>query len=197
MDDSAFDTLTRRVAGQTTRRSALGALLGGALLLGEAATAGANKQAKRRKARSVGSLKPASVRVYNYSKAPVTVIHGEHGVQGISLLRCWDLGTFTINPNTDMVFRSRKPDAYLILDNTATLQFDNPVLAKPNVSAVQNGVYYNDGVYCPRWGTLLLGNAKMDVGTTRDITIGGKIFRVNRGRDTNYKEYRVWVGLML
>ncbi|MFT4040933.1 MAG: hypothetical protein QM692_22310 [Thermomicrobiales bacterium] len=180
MDETAFDTLTRRMAGQTTRRAALGALVGGALLLRQPAASEAN------------SLRPISVRVYNFTPSPVTVNHGEHGVQGLTP-RCWDLASTTIPAATDMVFRTRRQRAYLIFNGVSTLQFENALFVRPDMTAVQNGVFYKRVRHCPPRGTLLLKDAKMDVGTTREITINGQFFQVTRTRDTNYKEFIVFM----
>ena len=49
LEDSKFDVLLRKAAQQTTRREALGALIGGALLLNIPDASEATKEAKRRK----------------------------------------------------------------------------------------------------------------------------------------------------
>lgn len=89
MEAPKFDTLLREFAQHGTRREALGALLGGALLLGSLSEGEATEKAKRRKKRkklkqASSELLPIQVTVKNPGPRSVDV-------QFVNLMHSWSL----------------------------------------------------------------------------------------------------------
>ena len=98
MEETRFDVLLREAAQQTTRRGALGALVGGALLLGNPGEGEATKRAQRRRQRkkrkqAASELLPIQVTVKN--PGPSTL-----NVQFVNLIHAWSLPVrwICINP---------------------------------------------------------------------------------------------------
>ena len=70
MEDSKFDVLLRKVAQQTTRREALGALLGGALLLNVPDASEATNEAEHRQHHKQAVVSEASGSTLKTRPAP-------------------------------------------------------------------------------------------------------------------------------
>jgi hypothetical protein len=192
VEPETFDALLERVARQTTRRAALATLLGGALLLHAPAASEATKEAQRSKDhRKRGSLKPISVLVHNPGTNPVTVQHGWWRTQLPFGTHCMAINTVPIPPGGALLFRSPQSVEYLWINETFWVDFRNPELERPDVSAAVDGsrdFYLNLGG-CPRRGTTVLSQRAMSEGTTVNFTINGKVFSAHRKRDSNYKEF--------
>jgi hypothetical protein len=192
VDATRFDALLRQVARQTTRRTALTTLLGGALLLHAPAASEATKEAVRHKAHHKrGSLKPISVLVHNPGTNPVTLQHGWWRTQLPFGTNCTAINTVPIPPGATLLFRSPQSVEYLWINETFWVDFRNPPLERPDVSAAVDGsrdFYLNLGG-CPRRGTTVLSEKPMSEGTTVNFTLNGKVFSARRSRDSNYKEF--------
>lgn len=82
MEDTKFDLLLRRAAQQTSRRATLGALVSGALLLGDLEASEATKKAERRKKRRKqgGLYRGFYITIDNANgNAPASIEGGDRG----------------------------------------------------------------------------------------------------------------------
>jgi hypothetical protein len=197
MEDHQFDALLQRVARQTSRRATLATLLGGALLLLDSADGDATKKAKRRHRRHQRAqdvLKPIWFNVDN------TV--GTKGIRVgattvVNSAYCMSRGGATVPPGAIVPFAMHDPTgfmAFTVADTQYWFTFDNPTLARPDVSVALNGSTRNirPNEWCPfRHGVQYLNDRAMDEGSTIEITLNGHYFRVRRLPDTNYKNFTV------
>ena len=152
MDRASFDELTRRVARHSTRRAALATLLGGVLLLGGSAVSDATDRAKRRKRkkrnqRDNGNNKPGSglfkrgisVVIDNTNGShPLIVEAGEviHQTRCCNGLAAWN----TIPVGETRLFDTSSDQAYVWIDNKYWVEFFNPFVGLPWVSAAVDGM---------------------------------------------------------
>jgi hypothetical protein len=195
MAEPKFDVLLRQVARQTSRRSAVATMLGGALLLHAPAASEATKEAERRKDHhrkqsNSAALKPISVQVRNPGTNPVTLQHGSWQ-SDLDLLadHCTAINTVPIPPGATLLFRSPDSVEYLWINGTYWFSFRNPFLARPHVTVAVGGSSLRFPVNCPPQGTTVLSARPLSEGHTVNIPINGQVFSVTRRRDSNYKEF--------
>ena len=201
MEETRFDTLLRAAAGHTTRRAALGALVGGALLLGAPGVGEATKEGKRRKARKrrqrKGSgccgLRPISLWVVNGHTKAITVQQGEFS--GKVFVDCLRQKTVTIQPGQKLRFASNTNVQYVLINDLYGFTFENWALAPPYVAAAAAGVPLpglTSESTCPTRGRHL-GLTELDEGQRAQVDILSTRWFADRTRDTNYKEFRLLV----
>lgn len=198
MEASKFDTLLRESARQATRRETLGVLLGGALLLGHADGSEANKQAERRRRRRrkqrrrearIRSLRPIKVLIKNPGSKTVSLTFGGLN-DNIFHWVCEDKRTIQLNAGGEVQYDTTKPitDAYAWIDGKYAIEFWNPFLKTPAVSAAANGMSFK-GTFCPPRGTRAVLPRPLSRGVTSEFRIYDKVFVVTRKQDTNYIEF--------
>lgn len=195
MDHQIFDALTQRIARKATRRTALGAWLGGALLLQAPSASEATKKAKRRrkqrrrvKARSI-KLKPISILVDNTGGDRPAVV--EHGVHFRTRNRCCNqLATISVPPGESRMFNTSLTDAYVWIDDRFWFGFSNDFLLPPAFSAAVDGRASGGGC-CKEVGQTVVSERSMSVGQFVFVPMAGQTFTVRRNRDTNYKSFTV------
>ena len=201
MEETKFEILLRKAAQETTRRHSLGALIGGALLLNSRGEIEATKKAKRRKKhkrqqrrQAQAALKRIRVTVNNPSK------HQWVSFTSISpwvalTWKCWDIEQKRVWPGRDESFitSSGLSDGFIGIANSPYfIEFWNPVLRMPSVSAAVNGLSVETSVGrtpCPQRGTRAINNRSIPEGMTFKFKIYDKEFTVYRGFDTQYKEF--------
>jgi hypothetical protein len=156
--EEASERLEKATFG-ATRRAALTALVGGALLLGVAPEGEAAKKAKRRKARrrrEPWSLRALEVTISNrLSDVPVALESGYFHQIGLPELCCSGQGNTTIPPRGQVTFRAPKPDwdidinSWVWIGNKYWFTFVNPRLQTPKIGIALNGMLdYGDLRYC-------------------------------------------------
>jgi hypothetical protein len=194
MEESKFDVLLQKAAQQTSRRETLGALLGGALLLGNLETSDANEKAKRRKKRkkrenaSSEVLKDVSFWVNN--RAGTTRVSGPVG-SWLRESRSDPVGCFRVNgvdlaPGKALRYFTQTNQGYVFLNNVYWFDFDNWAFQYPKISAAFTGRHPRvPALNCPPPGTAVVTRAAMDVGEGISITMNGRVFKVKRHKDTS------------
>ena len=196
MDESMFDLLLRRAAEQTTRRRALGALVGGALLRNALGETEANDKAKRRRKRrrrqakrSDPFLRPIKVRISNPGPRTIEVVTGGYN-DNIVHWECVGKQTHRLYPGSQVQFDTTKPvtDGFAWIDGKYAIEFWNPFLKRPAVSAAANGMSVSAS-FCPPRGTRAVLRRPLKQGQTSEFRIYDKVFVVTRNADTNYIEF--------
>lgn len=208
MDEPGFDEFLRRVAQHGTRREALGALLGGALLLGSARESAANDKAKRRKKRKKrlqaksSELLPIQVTVKNPGPNMLDV-------QFVNLMHAWSLplrwicinparrvyipengeATFYTLPVPGSPVNRRSTDGFVWINEKYSIEFWNLLFHRPSVSAAVNGVSMNNRQHCPNRGTRALNDIGVAEGETLVFNIYDKSYMVERLPDTDHKVF--------
>jgi hypothetical protein len=207
MEAHRFDVLLARAVRQTSRRAALAALVGGALLLANPAASDATNKAKRRKRRkrrgrsaSAPGASPSWVWIENPGPNPVRVSHGEP--VGHDYPRCcfYINQGVTIPPGGRLPFAARgnfltSTTAFVVIADRYWLVFDNPEVNRPDVSAAIDGPpTYSNGnrqVCCGNAGTTVVRERALGEEQTTYITMLSRVFTVSRYPDTNYKVFNV------
>ena len=196
MEESRFDRLLRTAAQQGTRREALGVLAGGALLLNSRGESEANDKAKRRKKRqrqaaAKGLLRPIAIILDNTAgRSALSVEFGDYP----RLKCCRSFPAVVVPVGASQRFAASFPDAYLWIDTFYWLQFQNPAVPPPNVSAASRG-RTKGATCCPqmRLGTMVVDHHTLKVGRPKPITMARLTCTVTRTPDTNYKNFTVKV----
>ena len=197
VDHQRFDALTQRIARQTSRRTTLAALVGGALLLQAPTASEANKKAKRRrkqrrrvKARSI-KLKPISILVDNTGGDRAARV--EHGVHFRTRNRCCNqLATVSVPAGESRMFNTSLTDAYVWIDDKFWFGFSNDFLLPPSFSAAVDGRASGGGC-CKQVGQTVVSDKSMSVNQVVFVPMAGQTFTVRRNRDTNYKSFTVFL----
>ena len=129
MEESKFDVLLRKAAQQTTRREALGALLGGALLLGDPDASEATKEAKRRKHDnhhdhvSASTYRSIGIDIDNSaSTKPVIVNSGQAGFSSCCKYRF----DGTVPAGVSRTFNTNTTTGWVFINSRFWFQFTNP-----------------------------------------------------------------------
>ncbi|MCA9878063.1 MAG: hypothetical protein KC442_09780 [Thermomicrobiales bacterium] len=211
MEDHRFDLVLRQAAAPATRRSALAALLGSAVFLGDPEVSDANKKAQRRKARNRANrkrrrkqsraaslLKPIKLSIINQGPNPITVEYGEF----FPLKCCRSLGTHTFAPGVSEAMGTTTFSMFIWLNDRIWLDIVNLSLGPPYVSVAVGGqalhhdhqdfIYGNWGNWCCRtFGTEIVRDTELMAGRSTEFEIDGKYFQLFRDNDTNYKMYRL------
>lgn len=196
MEEMAFDTLLRTAAQQTTRRGALGALLGGAFLLADPVTSEATDKAKRRRRRKrrkgAGATGPIwkDVSFWVNNRAGSTAISGSYGIwsppkwidPGWCSTRSFNLGA----GGAERYFAGWDM-GYVWFADYYFFSFVNPFVGMPNFSAAYDGrASFIPAKGCPpRVGKDVVKEVPLEVGQEIPITLDGKAFRVKRYGDTS------------
>lgn len=199
MEETRFDVLLQKVARQTTRRKALGALIGGALVLNRQGESEANKKAKRRRDRkrrqyrqkaSDPFLSPIKVKVINPGPASVNLQFVGLDDQ-IFVWDCVPIGGHTLNAGGEAQYATNKPvtDGFAWINATYAIEFWNPFLKTPAYSAAVNGISKKNTRRCPKRGTRAINHTPISAGQTVKFRIYDKEFTLTRHADTNYKEF--------
>ena len=207
VEETRFDVLLREAAQQTTRRGALGALVGGALLLGNPGEGEATKRAQRRRQRkkrkqAASELLPIQVTVKN--PGPSTL-----NVQFVNLIHAWSLplrwicinpasqqyilpggaATFFTRPIPGNPVGRRSTDGFAWISGKYSIEFWNLLFHTPSVSAAVNGVSMNNRRHCPNRGTRALNDIGVAEGETLVFNIYDKTFMAERLPDTDHKVF--------
>lgn len=187
MDDRQFDVLLRRVARQTSRRAALAALLGGALLLRESSESEANDKAKRRKERERQSRFAATrgVQFLVDNTAGTKAITVEPGGLGDSTC-CEPRATETIPAGDSRTFETSLRTGYVFINQRFWFQVTNPDVGKPYLAAALGGIFNGHNVACCQGfhsGATVEYRRTFSEGQSRNYDIQGPVFTVTRNRD--------------
>lgn len=199
MEETTFDQLLKNAARQTSRRKALGALIGGALVLNRQGESEANKKAKRRRDRkrrqyrrrvSDPFLSPIKVKVVNPGPASVNMQFVGLDAQ-IFVWDCVPIGGQTLHAGGEAQYATNKPvtDGFVWINETYAIELWNPFLRTPAYSAAVNGLSIKNTRRCPRRGTRAVLEKPISAGQTVKFRIYDKEFTLTRYADTNYKEF--------
>lgn len=206
MDEYQVDLVLRQAAEPTTRRSALAALLGSALVLHEPRAGEAGKKARRRKHRRKRqrnqsnplALKPIKLSIVNQGPNPITVQYGEF----YPLKCCRSLETRTFDPGISEAMATNTFSMFVWINDKIWLDILNLPLAPPLVSVAVGGQspHHNHddrflgpwGNWCCRtFGDEISRDVRLMEGRYVEFAIEGKYFVLFRDNDTNYKMYRL------
>lgn len=205
MDRSTFDALTRRVARPATRRAALAAVLGGALLLCNHRASEATREAERRKERRrkqrrrqarVTVLRGHSMLVDN--SAGTTAVTVKAGGSGSVDNCCTNIGTEVIPAGEKRTFDTRNYIGWLWIGdensgNRYWFQFLNQPIGRPYFGIALNGrVGPRFKLTCcdiPR-GANVEQQRYAREGESRTFDINGHVFTVRRNGDK--RDYKFW-----
>lgn len=195
MDRATFDALTRRVAQHATRRAALAALLGGALLLGGSTASDATDRARRRKRKKrnqrdndhdkTGSglfKRGISVVIDNtQGNHPIIVEAGEviHQTRCCNGLAAWN----TIPVGESRLFDTSSDQAYVWIDNAYWIEFFNPFVGFPWVSAARDGMVDGKPNCCKPGGTTVVKEKDLAEGESMGFALNIQEFFVRRNDD--------------
>lgn len=198
MDESTFDLLLRKAAQQGTRREALGAFAGGALLLHASGGVAANRRAERRRRRQrrqrrreaeIRFLRPIKVLIKNAGSRTIRVVTGGYN-DNVVHWECVGKRETQLASGGQVQFDTTKPvtDGWAWIDTKYAIEFWNPYLKTPAVSAAVNGMSVSAS-FCPPRGTRAVLRRPLKQGQTSEFRIYDKVFVVTRNADTNYIEF--------
>jgi hypothetical protein len=191
MEAPKFDSLLRKAAQQTTRREAVGALLGGALLLGTLGESEATRKGKRRKKRKRGGPTWRDVSFWVNNRAGTSAATGVYGYWDFSLGSapggCRPSPAFNLPPGGAERYFADYFRGYVWIKGQYFFSFENPLFGKEKVSAAYGGrSTFMPARNCPApVGTNVVTDAPLAVGQEIPITLNGKVFRVKRYKDTS------------
>ena len=191
VEETKFDVLLRKAAQQTTRRGALGALAGGALLLGTLGESEATRKGKRRKKRKRRASLWRDVSFWVNNRAGTSAATGTYGY--------WDVGSgsipggcslnpaFNLPPGGAERYFADYFRGYVWIKGQYFFNFENPFIGSPKVSAAVGGrASFIPAKDCPSpVGTNVVVDVPLGVGQETSITMNGKVFRVKRYGDTS------------
>ncbi|MCA9879358.1 MAG: hypothetical protein KC442_16315 [Thermomicrobiales bacterium] len=200
MEPRHFDALLRRVAGATTRRAALATLLGGGVLLHEHAASEANQQAKRRKRRnrkrrrrnktqSGGIVKGISFIIDNTAGTRrIRAEAGEvHSNRCCNMLAIWP----EIPVGESRLFDTSAAQAYAWIDDHYWIEFDNPLIGRPDISFAQDGMMGGSSC-CKKQGQTRLSREPISEGETINVTLNASTFSIHRlGDKSDFKYFNL------
>lgn len=198
MEEDHSARVQRQAAEPTSRRAALAALLGSALMLREPAESGATKKAKRRKARrrkqrrnkADSLLKPISFEVVNLTDETFSVEYGD----SYPLKRCHVMKSFSLPRGTSGPLNTTINNGFLWLGGKFWIGVWNPPVYLPQVTVAVDGQPYEDPLFrCQQEGWVLLRAIELKEGESRAFSVGGLNFDLFRSGDTNYKVYQLYV----
>lgn len=197
MDRESFDALTQRVGRLKSRRSAIAALIGGALLAPNPLHSEANDKAKRRKKRHERQSRSASHRgvqilVDNTAGArAVTIIPGGVGQE----MCCAAEPHHTIPAGGSQTFQTHFATGYVFINNKYWFQMTNPLIGKPYLAVALGGQFYGHNTSCCQGsttGSTVEYSRTFTEGQSRDYNIRGPVFTVTRNRDrAHHKHFTV------
>lgn len=195
MEEPTGDLTLRQAAEPTSRRSALAALLGSALVLHEPAASEATKKAKRRRARrrkqrrnkAASLLKPISFEVFNLTDETFSVEYGD----SYPLKRCHVMKSIMLSRGTSGLLNTTISNGFLWIGGKYWIDVWNPLLFVPQVTVAVDGQPPGDFFVCQATGQVVHRNVEMDEGNYLRFSRDGLNFMVFRGQDTNYKFYEL------
>ena len=194
MEKTRFDSLLRHAVRQPTRREALAALVGGALLLDGAATTEATKQAQRRKERRRKARKRSaaipeyvSFRVRNYTDRQMTYSTGRK--DGYSSC-CRYISDWSMAPGgySQDVFTSFANNPWIWLDDGKYwFEFAAPWAYGPIAKIAVNGRFAPPSNCCNGipFGQTVHHRFELPrrEGQSVEINIAGKVFSIERDQN--------------
>jgi hypothetical protein len=197
MEDSTFDVLLRQAAQQTTRREALGALIGGALLLNEPDVSEATQVAERRQHdnhhdrhahRKTVVYRSIGIDIDNAaSTRPVIVNHGQAGTAKCCQYRF----DGTVAAGERRTFNANTTTGWVQINNRFWFQFTNPSFSRPFARVAVYGKYSGRNALCcnviPN-GLTIVEDARFDVNQTYPWELGESqaLFSVTRLQNTSH-----------
>lgn len=198
MEEPGFDLALRPAVAPTTRRAALAALLGSALMLREPVGSEATKKAKHRKTRrrkqrrneAASLLKPISFEVINLTDESFSVEYGD----SYPLKRCHVMKSFTLPRGTSGLLNTTINNGFLWLGGKYWISVWNPPVYLPQVTVAVDGQPYEDPFFrCQEEGRVVLRAIELKEGDIREFALDGLNFVLFRIGDTNYKVYKLYV----
>lgn len=193
MDRTIFDELARRVANQTRRRAALATLLGGALLVGENAVSDATDRATRRRKRKQRNRRQEGKTGSSIFKRGISFVidnsQGNHTLiveagEIIHQSRCCNgLAAFTIPAGETRLFDTSADQAYAWIDNRYWIEFFNPFIGLPWVSAARDGMVDGKPKCCKPDGTTVVKEQQLEEGATMGFALNTQEFSIRRNDD--------------
>lgn len=198
MEDATFDVLLRKAVQQTTRREALGALIGGALLLNVPDTSEATKEGQRRKHdkhhdrqahRKTVVYRSIGIDIDNAASTKAVIVN--HGQAGLSSC-CKYRFDGTVAAGERRSFNANTTTGWIFINNRFWFQFTNPPMtpyAKVAVYGKFNG--RRGGNLCcnviPN-GLTIEEEATFNLNQTRTWTMGESqsLFTVTRIQNTSH-----------
>lgn len=191
LEDSKFDVLLRKAAQQTTRREALGALVGGALLLNVPDASEATKEAKRRQHDHHHELGASTYRSIGIdidnsaSTKPVIVNSGQAGFSSCCKYRF----DGTVPAGVSRTFNTNTTTGWVFINSRFWFQFTNPPFLPPYAHVAVYGKFAGRAALCcnviPN-GLTIEQDAEFTVNQTRTWNLGESqaFFSVIRLPDT-------------
>lgn len=197
MDQQSFDALTQKISRLKSRRSAVAALLGGALLLHNPAQGEATDKAKRRKKRNRRQSRSASHRgvqiLVDNTAGTRSITVGPGGVgEGM----CCAAGfTQTIAAGGSQTFQTHFATGWVFINQKYWFQVTNPLIGKPYLAIALGGIFRGHNVSCCQGsitGTVVEFLRTFSEGQSRNYDIRGPVFTVTRNRDrAKHKHFTV------
>lgn len=198
MDHASFDELTQRIARQTTRRTALAALLGGALVLHAPDASEANDKAKRRKKRR----RKQETRAARH-RGIAYIIDNSAGTRSVVVgpgeicegLCCAAKVPITVTAGGSTRIENYCATAWSFINRKYWFQVTNPLIGKPYLAIAHGGAFYGHNTSCCQGnitGTTIEYRRTFSEGQSVAYTIAGAPFTVTRNRDSrNHKVFTV------
>lgn len=192
MDSGDFDRVTRRVGAQATRRAALAALLGGALLLGDNAPSDATDRAQRRKRRKRNQRQKNKKQSALFKRGISYILDNSQGTHTITVesgevghqARCCEgRALFHIPPGETRLFDTDADGAYAWISDKLWIEFFNPFVGKPWVQAAEGGMASGTPRCCKPNGEIELPEYDLAEGEDLAFAVGGYAFDVVRHDD--------------
>lgn len=189
MDRRSFDALTQRVARLKTRRSALVALLGGALLLHDPAASDANDKAKRRKKRQRKQARSAchkGITILLDNTVGTKMIPIDPGAR-CDFSCCAGARPFNVFARSWGRYDNECASAWVFI-NRYWFQMTNPLVGRPYLGVALGGRWTGSqgNQSCCQghgFGATVELERPFREGQSRSYTIEGHTFTVTRNRD--------------
>lgn len=194
MDHRQFDSLLRRVSQQRGRRATIGALVGGALLLHDAARSDATKKAERRKKHKRNASASAAhlgVLIEIDHTAGTKDLTLEFGA--VSPFDCCKpAGPVTIKAGTKYVAETGHSAGWVFINGRYWFTVYNPAgIKKVTVSMALDGRTLTHRSACCSWpnGQSVWDYLYLKEGQSRAINFGGALFGLRRNKDLRHHKY--------
>lgn len=184
--------------GSTSRRSALAAMVGSALVLREPAASEATKKAKRRKTRrrkqrrkeAASLLKPISFEVLNLTDQTFSVEYGD----SYPLKRCHVMKSLMLSRGTSGPLNTTIHNGFLWIAGKYWIDVWNPPVYLPEVTVAVDGQPPGDSLFrCQDDGQVVHRAITLGEGDDLQFAFDGLDFLLFRGKDTNYKMFQLGV----
>lgn len=193
MDSSTFDDLTARIGNQTTRRAALVTFLAGTLSLATNASAGATDRAERRRKRKKRQRREDNKTSASIFKRGISFVidntQGNHTLivetgEVIHQTRCCEgLAAFTIPAGETRLFDTSSDQAYAWIDNAYWIEFFNPFIGAPWVSAAVGGMADANARCCKPGARTVVDERNLAEGDGFGFALNTQEFYIHRNSD--------------